>query len=81
MYSQEDPRFSAGLVSVTKEAANQEDWREGFASVTEGASNQEDGGATVVADVVQETKTLPVWETETHPDVGGWNTSLAKREF
>jgi hypothetical protein len=52
----------------------------GFVSVTEGAANQEDWSAAVVADPVQEAKLLPVWETEIHPDDGGWNTSLAKRE-
>jgi hypothetical protein len=52
----------------------------GFVSVTEGAANQEDWSAVVVADPVHVVELLPVWETEIHLDVGGWNTSLAKRE-
>jgi hypothetical protein len=80
MSSQEDPCLFNRSCFVTEEATNQEDWRAGFASVTEGATSQEDWSAVVVADPVQETELLPVWETEVHPDVGGWNTSLAKRE-
>jgi hypothetical protein len=72
--------FGTGFASVTEDATSQEDWRAGFASVTEGAASQEDWSAVVVADPVQETELLPVWETEVHPDDGGWNTSLAKRE-
>jgi hypothetical protein len=43
-------------------------------------SNQSGGLECSVSDLVQETELLPVWETEVHPDDGGWDTSLAKRE-
>jgi hypothetical protein len=65
---------------VIEDAASQEEWRVGLASVTEGASNQEYWSVAVVADAVQEIKSFPVWEIEVHPDDGGWNTSLTKRE-
>jgi hypothetical protein len=76
--SQEDWRV--GFSSVIEGAASEVDWTAGFASVIEGAANQEDWSAVVVAELVQETELLPVWETEVHPDDGGWDTSLAKRE-
>jgi len=41
--------------------------------VTKGATSQEDWSAVVVADPVQETELLPVWEIEMRPDDGGWN--------
>ena len=44
----------------------------GFASVSE--------GVVVVADPVWEAEPLLVWETNLLLGVGGWNTSLAKRE-
>jgi hypothetical protein len=75
--SQED--WTTGFASVTEDAASQEDWRAGFASVTEGATSQEDWSATC-EQIQYRDRVLPVWETEVHPDDGGWNTSLAKRE-
>jgi hypothetical protein len=44
----------------------------GFAFVSE--------GAVLVADPVWEAEPLLVWETNLLLGVGGWNTSLAKRE-
>jgi hypothetical protein len=68
--------WTTGFSSVTEDATSQEDWREGSVLVIEGATSQEDWSAVVV----EETKSLPVWETKVHPDDGGWDTSLAKRE-
>jgi hypothetical protein len=49
--------------------------------VIEGVASQEDWSAIVVVDPVQETELLPVWETKICQNDGGWNTSLAKREY
>jgi hypothetical protein len=78
--SMEDPFVTIGFASVTEDAASHEDWRAGFALVTEGAVGQDDWSAVVVADAIDEAESLPVWETKVHSYVGGWNTSLAKRE-
>jgi hypothetical protein len=51
----------------------------GFASVTKGATSEEDWSAAALGPL-QETKLLPVWETEVHPNDGRLDTSLAKRE-
>jgi hypothetical protein len=61
---------------VTKDPSSQEDWKGGSTSMTEGASSQEDWSAVVV----EETDSLPIWETEVHSDDYGWDNSLAKRE-
>jgi hypothetical protein len=94
--SMEDPFVSAGFATMTKEEASQEDWRVGFASiteraaseagwtaefalVTEEAASQEDCCA-AVSDSIQEKELLPVWETEVHPNDGGWDIPLTKTE-
>jgi hypothetical protein len=72
--------WTAGFVSLTEGTDSQVDLTAGIASMREGAASQEDWSAVVVADPVQKTELLPVWETKVHLDDGGWNTSLAKRE-
>jgi hypothetical protein len=62
--------WRVGFALVTEVVANEADWIAGFAPVTKGATSQVDWSA-VVSDPVQETKLLPVWETEVHPDDGG----------
>jgi hypothetical protein len=47
-----------------------------FSIVTEEEDSQEDWSAVVV----EETESLPEWETKVHPNDDGWDTSLAKRE-
>jgi hypothetical protein len=56
---------------VVEGASNQEDWRAVFSLMMEGATSQEDWSIVVVAYPVQEIKSLPMWETEVHPNVGG----------
>jgi hypothetical protein len=51
-----------------------------FVSVTEVATKQEDWSATMEIYQECEVEPLPVWETNIHPNYGGWNISLAKRE-
>jgi hypothetical protein len=70
--STKDPFVTVGFASVTEGAANQDNWRAAFALMIEGAASQGDWSATVVVDLVWETKILPGDE--------GWNASLAKRE-
>jgi len=65
---------------VIVDATSQEDWRERFVSVTEGETIQEDWSAFVL-DPMHHIEILSLRETEVNPNDGGWDTSVAKREF
>jgi hypothetical protein len=62
---------------VTKDAASQEDWREGLVLVIEGVANQKDWSEVVV----EEIESLPLWDIKVHPNDDGWYTSLTNRDF
>jgi hypothetical protein len=82
--------WGVGSASITEGATSEVDWTTGFALVTEfmdpfatvtkGLASQEDWSADEVADPMQETELFLLCQTVVYPDVGGWNTSLAKRE-
>jgi len=72
-----EANWIVGFSSVTNDASIQEDWRERSTSVMEGVASQEDWSVAMV----EETKSLPKWETKVHPEYGVWDTSLTKREF
>jgi hypothetical protein len=89
MGSYQKTRFA----SVTKDATSHEDWIAGFSSVTENTSSLEElreEFATIIEGIsnldywstyeVEDSNLYLLCVTVMHLDVGGWDTSLTKRE-